>query len=180
MRGPSQLSVLRDDIGQFGPMLGSVDDDELYTRMLSQARQENDTLAQPLQIDVVVAQVQDAFNSLKSGRSDRVRPRVITLCGSTRFKEEFFVEQERLTLAGYIVISVGLFGWDKGRPEDALGEHVKEMLDQLHFRKIDISDGIHVVNKDGYVGSSTANEIAYAARLGKAITYMEDAEDDDE
>ena len=35
---------------------------------------------------------------------------VITLCGSTRFKEQFLEVQKRMTLEGNIVISVGLFG----------------------------------------------------------------------
>jgi len=81
----------------------------------------------------------------------------------------------RLTLEGYIVISVGLFGWDEGRPEDVLGQNVKTNLDQLHFRKIDMSDSIHVINVDGYVGESTRNEIAYATKYGKRITYLEAA-----
>jgi len=148
--------------------------------MLNDARADNDLLSQPVEINELTAQVQDNFKKLKSGQSGLQRPMVITLCGSTRFKDEFFQEQERLTLAGHIVISVGLFGWDKGRPEDALGETVKQMLDTLHFRKIDISDGIHVINKGGYVGESTAREIDYAMTTGKSITYMEDVEDDDE
>lgn len=36
--------------------------------------------------------------------------KVITLCGSTRFKDQFIEAQKRLTLEGNIVISVGLFG----------------------------------------------------------------------
>lgn len=105
--------------------------------------------------------------------TDRNRPLIVTLCGSTRFKDDFFREQKRLTLEGMIVISVGLFGWDDGEPEKVLGAETKTMLDELHFRKIDLSDFIHVINKDGYVGSSTKNEIAYARSTGKHISYME-------
>ena len=36
--------------------------------------------------------------------------KVITLCGSTRFKDEFMKAQKDLTLAGNIVINVVLFG----------------------------------------------------------------------
>ena len=32
---------------------------------------------------------------------------MITICGSTRFKDEFLEAQKRLTLAGNIVINVG-------------------------------------------------------------------------
>ncbi|MCY6485522.1 hypothetical protein OW763_14400 [Clostridium aestuarii] len=36
--------------------------------------------------------------------------KVITLCGSTKFKEEVLQVQKDLSLKGNIVISVGLFG----------------------------------------------------------------------
>jgi hypothetical protein len=101
-------------------------------------------------------------------------PEVTTLCGSTRFKDAFTEAIRRLTLEGRIVISVGLFGWDEGRPEDVLGEDVKAMLDQLHLRKIDLSDGIYVLNVGGYIGESTSREIAYARTHGKRIEYLEE------
>lgn len=95
---------------------------------------------------------------------------VITLCGSTRFKEEFIAEQKRLTLEGNIVISVGLFG-HTGDIE-VLAEGVKEMLDDMHFRKIDMADEIFVINVGGYIGSSTRNEIEYAKLTKKNIRYL--------
>ena len=67
------------------------------------------------------------------------------------------------------MISVGLYG--HGEPE-ALSDEVKARLDELHFRKIDISDGIYVINPGGYIGSSTRREIEYATRTGKTIEYM--------
>ena len=86
--------------------------------------------------------------------------KVITLCGSTRFKDAFMKAQKRLTLEGNIVISVGLFGhsgddevWE-GMSEDTLTK-TKEMLDDMHKRKIDMADEIFVINVDGYIGSST-------------------------
>jgi hypothetical protein len=97
------------------------------------------------------------------------RPRVVTLCGSTRFRAEYEAANRALTLEGVIVISVGLFG--HGEPE-ALSDEVKARLDELHLRKIDISDGIYVINPGGYVGSSTLKEIAYAKRTGKEVTYL--------
>lgn len=82
--------------------------------------------------------------------------KVVTLCGSTRFKEQFMDAQKRLTLAGYIVISVGLFGhagdqevWD-GMDEGTLSK-TKEMLDDMHKRKIDMADEIYVINVGGYI-----------------------------
>ena len=96
--------------------------------------------------------------------------KVITLCGSTRFKEDFERINRELTLAGNIVISVGCFG----HAGDAFTDEQKIMLDDIHKRKIDMADAIYVINKDGYIGSSTKSEIQYALRLGKQIIYMED------
>ena len=103
---------------------------------------------------------------------------VITLCGSTRFKNSFYEVQKRLTLKGCIVISVGLFGhagdeevWE-GMDEDTVTE-TKLMLDDMHKRKIDMADGIYVINVNGYIGSSTRSEIAYAAAHGKTVEYLE-------
>lgn len=103
--------------------------------------------------------------------------KVITLCGSTRFKDEFMEAQKRLTLEGNIVISVGLFGhsgdsevWD-GMDEGTLSK-TKEMLDDMHKRKINMADEIFVINKDGYIGDTTKSEIEYAKEHGKKIRYL--------
>ena len=96
---------------------------------------------------------------------------VITLCGSTRFKEQFLEAQKRLTLEGNIVISVGLFG--HSGDDEVWTEGTKEMLDDMHKRKIDMADEIYVINVGGYIGSSTRSEIEYAKSLGKGIRYLE-------
>lgn len=95
--------------------------------------------------------------------------KVITLCGSTRFKDDFFEVQKKLTLEGNIVISVGFFG----HSGDVFTEKDKIMLDDLHKRKIDMADEIFVINKDGYIGSSTKSEIEYAIKTGKKVNYLE-------
>ena len=97
--------------------------------------------------------------------------KVITLCGSTKFKDDFLREQKRLSLEGNIVISVGLFG--HSGDNEVWKEGTKEMLDDMHKRKIDMSDSIHVINVNGYIGSSTKSEIEYAKLTGKKITYYE-------
>ena len=104
--------------------------------------------------------------------------RVITLCGSTRFKDEFMEAQKRLTLEGNIVISVGLFGhsgdnevWEN--MDEGTLTRTKEMLDDMHKRKIDMADEIYVINVGGYIGSSTKSEIEYAKANGKGIRYLE-------
>ena len=97
--------------------------------------------------------------------------KVITLCGSTRFKDEVMGVQKRLTLEGNIVISVGLFG--HSGDNEVWIEGTKEMLDDMHLRKIDMADEIYVINVDGYIGTSTRNEIEYAKRTGKVVRYLE-------
>ncbi|MEF2564815.1 MAG: hypothetical protein UIT86_08205 [Oscillospiraceae bacterium] len=104
--------------------------------------------------------------------------KVITLCGSTRFKDEFMESQKRLTLEGNIVISVGLFGhagdaevWEN--MDEGTLTKTKEMLDDMHKRKIDMADEIYVINVGGYIGSSTKSEIEYANATGKGIRYLE-------
>lgn len=98
--------------------------------------------------------------------------KVITLCGSTRFKEQFFEAQKQLTLAGNIVISVGLFG--HSGDDEVWTEGTKEMLDDMHKRKIDMADAIYVINVGGYIGSSTRSEIEYARATGKEVMYLEE------
>ena len=97
--------------------------------------------------------------------------KVITLCGSTRFKEEFLEALKRLTLEGNIVISVGLFG--HSGDDVVWTEGVKDMLDRQHLAKIDLADEIYVINVGGYIGDSTRREIAYAEYKDKSITYLE-------
>ncbi len=97
--------------------------------------------------------------------------KVITLCGSTKFKDDFLREQKRLTLEGNIVISVGLFG--HSGDSEVYTEGAKEMLDDMHKRKIDMSDEIFVINKNGYIGESTKSEIEYAIKTNKKVNYME-------
>ncbi len=104
--------------------------------------------------------------------------KVITLCGSTRFKDEFMEAQKRLTLEGNIVISVGLFGhsgdhevWEN--MDEGTLTATKEMLDDMHKRKIDMADEIFVINVGGYIGESTRSEIEYAVIHGKTVKYLE-------
>lgn len=102
---------------------------------------------------------------------------VITLCGSTQFKEEFMEAQKRLTLEGNIVISVGLFGhsgdsevWEN--MDEGILTKTKEMLDDMHKRKNDMADEIFVINVGGYIGDSTRSEIEYAKEQGKKVRYL--------
>lgn len=97
-------------------------------------------------------------------------PKIVTICGSTRFRAEIAEANRFLTLAGYIVLAPGVFAHDG----DEITEAQKEALDELHFRKIDLARWIYVVNPGGYIGESTRREIEYARKIGKGVQTLVD------
>ena len=105
------------------------------------------------------------------------KPKIITLCGSSRFVDIMAVIAWQIERDEH-AITMGLhllpYWYAKGIP-DHLAEHegCAEEMDELHLRKIDISDEIFVVNYRGYIGESTGKEIEYARSQGKTIRYME-------
>jgi len=103
------------------------------------------------------------------------RIRIVTLCGSTRFKDLFDLANMHFTLLGFGVLSCGLFG-HTDQPQGAKflvdRPNAKEMLDRLHFMKIDAAEFIYVINPGGYVGDSTKREIEYAKANNKQVMYM--------
>lgn len=105
------------------------------------------------------------------------KPEVVTLCGSTRFYDTFQEANYDLTMQGKIVLSVGFYPHSKA--EHGHGEGVghdsveKVALDELHKRKIDLSDRVLVLNVGGYIGDSTRGEIAYAESIGVPVDYLE-------
>lgn len=118
------------------------------------------------------------FGKVKWGNIMIGNYKIVTLCGSTKFKKEFLEVQKKLTLLGYIVISVGLFGhsgdsevWEN--MDEGTLTKTKSMLDDMHKRKIDLSDMIYVINVGGYIGESTRSEIEYAICTGKEVHYLE-------
>jgi hypothetical protein len=96
-------------------------------------------------------------------------PNIVCLCGSTQFKDDFIKASLEESIAGNIVLSVGGFGHIDRLPNFEVN---KPKLDVLHFRKIELADEILVINRYGYVGESTSNEIAHAVKLGKYIRWM--------
>lgn len=101
-------------------------------------------------------------------------PKIICLCGSTRFTDQMLIKQWQLTKAGYIVLSwcaVPSSYFDGAHVGDAEG--VKEIVDEVHKRKIDLADEVLVINIGGYIGESTRSEIEYAKKHDKPIKYME-------
>ena len=101
----------------------------------------------------------------------RRKYKVVTLCGSTKFKKEFMEVEKKLTLDGYIVISVGLFGHSDDK--DIMTDQIKEMQDDMHLSKIDMSDEIFVINVNGYIGDSTKSQIEYAKSKEIPIRYYQ-------
>jgi hypothetical protein len=113
------------------------------------------------------------IHDLIARKDAQERPRIVTLCGSTRFSEAFQDANLYETLAGRIVLSIGI---NTKSDEDLIRAGVeinKGALDTLHLWKIDEADEILVLNVDGYVGQSTTREIQYAHMTNKPIRWLE-------
>lgn len=107
------------------------------------------------------------------------RPKIITLCGSSRFPDAFQVAEMHLSMRGHIVFGLSCYGHaDLPRGAEFLTKKADESnaekttLDGLHMQKITMSDGVFVINPGGYVGASTRREIAYARSLGKSVEWL--------
>ena len=95
--------------------------------------------------------------------------RVVTICGSLRFKEIMMKEAIRLELLGNVVLT-SVYPLKNG--VSYKGEEI-EIFNKMHKEKIKLSDEIFVINKDGYIGDATKSEIEFAKLLDKTITYYE-------
>ena len=95
--------------------------------------------------------------------------KVITICGSLKFQKEMMIVAEKLALKGNCVLTpVYPITENLEKTEEQL-----EKLKEAHFKRIELSDAIYVINKDNYIGKSTRLEIQYALKLGKEIIYLE-------
>ena len=113
------------------------------------------------------AAIRGMRNPMNSWDKSDSKSNIITLCGSSKFKNEFLKVQKELSLKGYLVLSLGLFG-HSGDDEAWVK---KDLLDRVHKQKIDMSSAIFVIDVDGYVGESTKNEIEYAINRGKTVYF---------
>ena len=96
--------------------------------------------------------------------------KVITLCGSLKFQKEMMTVSEKMALEGYCILTPVYPVSDKMK-------RTKEKLIKLkesHFKRIELSDAVLVVNINSYIGDSTKLEIDYAKKLGKEIIYYTD------
>lgn len=106
------------------------------------------------------------------------KPKVVCICGSSRWVKLHHLEQMSETLKGHIVIPLGFYGHadyptgSRKLTEDCdENNKIKKNIDQLHFRKIDLSDEVLVITVDHYVGNSTQREVDYAIQQGKPVIY---------
>ena len=103
--------------------------------------------------------------------------KIICLCGSTRFTEQMLIKQWELTKKGLIVLSWCALpeSYFKGDDKYHIGdqEGVKEKVDELHLRKIDLADEVLILNIGGYIGKSTKHELEYAQKNNKKISFIE-------
>ena len=165
----SQLEIMRDNLWE----------DENHEYVFSQYDDSYPGFSAAARSSFVYAILSEAWNTpyyelfriLANHHEKEQRFRIITLCGSTKFKDLFLEVQKRLTLEGNIVISVGLFG--HSGDDEVWSPGTKEMLDEMHKRKIDMANEIFVINKGGYIGESTRSEIEYAKTHGIIVRYLE-------
>jgi hypothetical protein len=104
-------------------------------------------------------------------RRDRkqAKRRIVCLCGSCRFKQQFYEANLRETAAGRIVLSVGWFSGSSGTRDPTPEEKLE--LDELHKCKVDMSDEVLVIDVGRYIGDSTRSEIQHALRANKPVRY---------
>lgn len=128
-----------------------------------------------LAILVIVVSIINTYMMIKIKKSTNfVRAKVydkykiITLCGSTKFKNEFEAINKELTLRGHIVLNLGCF---EQTDDGNYNEYQKRMFEKMHKARIDLSTAIMVVNKDNYIGESTQKEIDYAKATNKEVYY---------
>ncbi len=104
-----------------------------------------------------------------------MKNKVITMCGSKKFQEKVMDVAFSLELKGNCILTPVFKINTEG---EILSEEEINILSKMHFRKIELSDAIYVVNVGGYIGKSVKNEIEYAKQLGKEILYLEEINGD--
>lgn len=106
-----------------------------------------------------------------------MKAKKICYCGSLRVAIEAFKKAEyESVINGDIALLPCCMYVDIER-EFGVESDYKIKADELHKRKIDICDEVHVLNVDGYIGESTRSEIDYAELIGKPVTYLETTKD---
>ena len=95
------------------------------------------------------------------------KARVVCICGSLKFLDQIKIQAEKLELEGNCVLNI-VYPTKENYTIDEL-----KLLGTLHKQRIDMADAVFIVNVNGYIGSSTRSEIAYAEKTGKEVIYLE-------
>ena len=140
--------------------------DEAWLCLEKAVRDEHDII----QASTALGEMDTAISELYA------RPKIVCLCGSTRFVETYNEWRKKLTLEGDIVLAIEIVT-AQTRDEDPqhVAPEVKQRLDELHLRKIDMADEVMFLNVGGYIGESTRRELAYCREHGKTIVWLETA-----
>ena len=96
--------------------------------------------------------------------------KIITLCGSLKFQKEMMIVAQKMALAGNCILTPTYPAMENIK----INDEQMEILKEAHFKRIELSDAILVINVNNYIGDSTTLEIEYAKKLGKEIIYYED------
>lgn len=104
---------------------------------------------------------------LPQAKGDVDMNKIVTICGSMKFKDKMMEVAKELEIKNKYVVIQCIYSNDK------FSETEQQILADLHYNKIEISDAIYVINVNGYIGSSTSKEIEYAKKLGKEVMYLE-------
>lgn len=117
------------------------------------------------------------YDNVFQGREESDATPIVCLCGSSRFYEAYQKANYEFTMQGWIVLSIGWYPHAKEEmhhEEAGCTPEEKIALDELHKRKIDLAQRVHILNIGGYIGDSTRSEIEYAEKNGKLVTWEEE------
>lgn len=114
----------------------------------------------------------DSLSTWFRAEEESNRYKVITLCGSHKFKDMFSIIKRQLTMQGYIVIDPYVFDQEEERDSQFVRDN-EYMLITAHEKRILMSDGIYVINPDGYTGEHVEHEIKFAIEHGKFIQTLD-------
>ena len=100
------------------------------------------------------------------------RAPIVTLCGSMQFLDDFLKAESTLTMEGYVVLGVSVNKQSDDNGISIMSEELREKFRKATLRKIEMSDEVFVINRNGYIGESTKEQLLYAQELGKTISFM--------
>ncbi len=91
--------------------------------------------------------------------------KTVTICGSMKFEKEM----QRIAFLLETKHNLNVLQCVYNIEDLEISEAERGFLEKAHFRKIELSDAVYVVDMQGYIGSQVSKEIEYAKALGKEI-----------